>query len=97
MESGPKTSPRYRKPKVDKELKREKDSALNMSFEKIQEHCEKVAGPSRKVSSCIDVNCYFQHAYVECFSILQDKKECIEVLKRDIEQMGGYSFSHVKL
>jgi hypothetical protein len=89
--------PRYRKPKVDKELRGVKEASLDLSYEDIVAHCQRTAGTEGNINSCIDLNCYFQKEYVLCFEIYHNKATCVEYLRKDIEQMGGYKFSHVKL
>ena len=87
----------YKKPKVDKQLRGVKNASLNLSFKEIKEHCMKIAKQGGDLNRCVDLNCYFQEGYVECFDIFRSREECIEHLRKDIEQMGGYNFSQVKL
>jgi hypothetical protein len=58
-----------------------KDASLGFSFLDIQKHCIKATKDQPDdVEKCIDLNCFVQGFYIECFEVYRDKKMCLKLI-----------------
>lgn len=63
-------------------MKGRKNATLDLSFEEIKAHCEKITKSTPwDLSNCIDLNCMAQKFYVKCFEAFHNKEYCLQALK----------------
>jgi hypothetical protein len=89
---------RYREPKIDPSMQGMADARLGYTIEQIRSHCSRITREnSTDEANCINLNCSAQKYYVECFEVYKDKKTCLNLIKKEVEQNGMYKVSHLKL